>query len=164
MCKHVICACAHARVCAKLGGMKSALYFSALALSLVSCVGTKELTITTAPEGADITINGKFVGKSPLTTEIEQDKTLGIVAHKSGYEVASETISPVSSKFLSFIWTKSDPKSKYIEEDSVCISMKKIQTPASYTPSVMPAYTGGGGPTSAVIPEAPALRPMPDLD
>lgn len=144
--------------------MKSPLFLSVFALLLASCVGTKQFTVTTAPEGAEITINGKYVGLSPVTTEISQDKTLGIVAHKNGYEVASETISPVTSKFLSFIWTESDPKSKYIEEDSVYISMKKIQTPASYTPSVMPAYTGGGGPTSAVIPAPPELRPMPKLD
>lgn len=144
--------------------MKKTLFFPVLTLVLASCVGTKEFTISTNPEGADIAINGKFMGKSPVTTEIEQDKTLGIVVHKSGYEVASATISPVSSKFLSFIWTESDPKSKYIEEDSISITLKKLQTPASYIPSVMPAYTGGGGPTSAVVPEPPALRPMPELD
>lgn len=144
--------------------MKSPLCLSACALLLVSCVGTKEFTVNTFPEGADITINGEFVGKSPVTTEIKQDKTLGIVAHKSGYEVTSATISPVTSKFLSIIWTESDPKSKYIEEDSVDIAMRKIQTPASYTPSVMPRYTGGGGSTSAALPEPPELRPMPDLD
>ncbi len=144
--------------------MKTPLSLSCLALLLVSCVGTKEFTVNTFPESADISINGQYVGKSPVTTEINQDKTLGIIAHKSGYEVASETISPVSSKFLSFIWTESDPKSKYIEEDSVSITMKKIQTASSYTPSTMPAYTGGGGSTSAAIPEPPALRPMPDLD
>ena len=144
--------------------MKSPLFLSAFALLLVSCVGTKQFTVNTAPEGAEISINGKYVGNSPVTTEISQDKTLGIVAYKSGYEVTSATITPVTSKLLSFIWTESDPKSKYIEDDSVYISMKKIQTPESYTPSVMPAYTGGGGPTSAVLPKVPELRPMPRLD
>lgn len=144
--------------------MKHPLCFSALALLLVACVGTKEFTVTTSPEGADISINGEFIGKSPVTTEIEQHKTLGIVAYKSGYEVASETISPVSDKFLSFIWTESDPKSKYIEEDSVAIQLRKIPEPSAYVPSVMPRYSGGGGSTKAVLPEAPALRPMPQLD
>ncbi len=134
------------------------------ALLLVSCVGTKELTIITAPEGAEITINGDYVGKTPLVTEIAQDKTLGIVARKSGYEIGTETLVPVTSPFLSFVWTENDPKSKYIEEDSVTIPLKKIPAPASYTPSVMPRYTGGGGSTSAALPEVPALRPMPDLD
>lgn len=144
--------------------MKRLSGLSAVLLLLVSCVGTKDFTVITTPEGADISINGKPVGKSPVTTEIAQDKTLGIVAHKAGYEVASETIAPVKSRFLSFIWTESDPKAKYIEEDSVIILLKKIQTTETYTPSVMPKYTGGGGTTSAVIPAPPALRPMPDLD
>lgn len=150
--------------CVTLCAMKRPLCLSAFALFLVSCVGTKEFTVNTFPEGADITINGEFVGKSPVTTEIKQDKTLGIVAYKSGYEVGSETISPVSSPFLSFIWTESDPKSKYIEEDSVTISMKKIPEPSTYVPRQMPRYSGGGGSTKAVLPEVPELRPMPDLD
>ena len=144
--------------------MKKLLCLSVLSAALVSCVGTKDFTVNTFPEGADITINGDYVGKSPVTTEIAQDKTLGIVARKSGYEIGSETISPVTSKFLSFVWTESDPKAKYIEEDSVYITLKKIPTPATYTPSVMPMYTGGGGSTRAVLPEPPALRPMPELD
>ncbi len=142
--------------------MKKLLCLSVLLLA--SCVGKKELAINTFPEGAEVSINGNVVGTTPLVTTISQDKTLAIVARKSGYEIGSETIAPVSSKFLSFMWTENDPKSKYIEEDSVTITLKKIATPATYTPSVMPRYTGGGGSTSAALPEVPALRPMPELD
>ena len=144
--------------------MNKLLPFAALALCFVSCIGSKEFTVNTYPAGADIIINGESVGKSPVTTEIKQDKTLGIVAFKSGYEVASETIEPATNKFLALVWTKSDPKAKYIEEDSVDIQLKKISTPATYKPSVMPEYTGGGGSTSAVLPPVPELRPMPELD
>lgn len=144
--------------------MKNACIFSALAFMLVSCVGTKDFTVYTYPEGAEISINGEAVGKSPVTTEINQDKTLGILARKPGYMIASETITPQTSKFLAFVWTKDDPKAKYIEEDSVHINLQKIPTPASYTPSTMPKYTGGGGSTSAVLPEPPSLRPMPEFD
>lgn len=144
--------------------MKNACILSALAFMLVSCVGTKDFTVYTYPEGADVSINGEAVGKSPVTTEIHQDKTLGILARKPGYMIASETITPQTSKFLAFVWTKDDPKAKYIEEDSVHINLQKIPTPASYTPSTMPKYTGGGGSTSAVLPEPPSLRPMPEFD
>ena len=144
--------------------MKNACILSALAFMLVSCVGTKDFTVYTYPEGADISINGEAVGKSPVTTEIHQDKKLGILARKPGYMIASETITPQTSKFLAFVWTKDDPKAKYIEEDSVHINLQKIPAPASYTPSTMPRYTGGGGSTSAVLPEIPELRPMPELD
>lgn len=144
--------------------MKKFLCISSAALFLVSCVGNKELSINTFPEGAEITINGEVVGKTPLVTTIAQDKTLGIVARKPGYEIAAETLTPVKSRFLSFIWTENDPKAKYIEEDSVTIPMKKIATPATYTPSTLPKYTGGGGSTKAALPEAPSLRPMPEFD
>ena len=144
--------------------MKNALCLSALSMLFVSCVGAKNFTIYTNPEGAEVYINGEPVGQSPVTTEIAQDKTLGITVRKEGYQVGSATISPMTSRFLSFIWTESDPKSKYIEEDSVHINMQEIQTSQSYTPSVMPRYTGGGGSTSAALPEAPELRPMPKLD
>ena len=46
----------------------------------------------------------------------------------------------------------------------MAIPLKKIPEPSRYTPSVMPRYTGGGGSTSAALPEVPALRPMPELD
>lgn len=144
--------------------MKNLSCLSVLALLLVSCVGTKEFTVNTYPEGADITINGEFIGKSPVTTEIKQDKTLGIVARKEGYQIASETIAPATSRFLSFIWTESDPKSKFIKEDSIDITLDKVLTPATYVPSVMPSYTGGGGSTTPSLPEPPALRPMTELD
>lgn len=144
--------------------MNRSMLLSALAMLLVSCAGTKKFTVSTYPEGADITINGEPVGKSPVTTEIKQDKTLGIVARMPGYEIGTATISPTSSKFLSFVWTENDPKAKIIEEDSVQISMRKLATPATYKPSVLPKYTGGGGSTKASLPEPPALRPMPELD
>ena len=144
--------------------MKYAFLLSPVVFLCVSCVGTKDFSVHTFPEGADISINGEPIGKSPVTTEIKQDKALGIVARKPGYMVASETITPRTSNFLAFVWTKDDPKAKYIEEDSVHINLQKIPAPASYTPSTMPRYTGGGGSTSAVLPEIPELRPMPELD
>lgn len=144
--------------------MKKMLCAAAAAFTLVSCVGHKDIAINTFPEGAEITINGEAAGKTPLVVSVAQDKTLGIVAHKPGYEIATEAIHPVSSRFLSFFWTENDPKSKYIEEDSITIPLKKIATPESYTPGIMPAYTGGGGSTSAALPEIPALRPMPELE
>ena len=144
--------------------MKDILCATLVSLLLVSCVGKKDLAINTFPEGAEITINGKVVGTTPLVTTVAQDKTLGIVARKPGYQVGVETITPVRSKFLSFIWTENDPKAKYIEEDIVEIPLEKFAEPEAYKPAQLPKYTGGGGSTSAALPEVPALRPMPELD
>lgn len=144
--------------------MKIFLPTVAAALLLVSCIGTKEITIITAPEGADISVNGEYVGKSPVVTEIKQDKSIGIVARKAGYEIGTETLTPETSKFLAFVWTKNDPKAKYIKDDTVTIPLKEIKKPEHYTPMELPAYTGGQGVTTPSLPQPPALRPMPELD
>lgn len=145
--------------------MKIFLPTVAAALLLVSCIGTKEITITTAPEGADISVNGEYVGKSPVVTEIKQDKSIGIVARKAGYEIGTETLTPETSRFLAFVWTKNDPKAKYIKikDDTVTIPLKEIKKPEHYTPTKLPAYTGGQGPTTPSLPQPPALRPLPDF-
>ncbi len=115
---------------------------------LVSCYGTKDFTISTEPAGALITINGKEVGTSNLTLEIEQSKDLGIVATKPGYQTAAETVETKVNRFLSFIWTDESPYAKYIEENSVTIPLQRIMTTESYRPTALEPYTGGGGRTS----------------
>lgn len=132
-----------------------------LSLCVVSCVGSKEFTIHTHPEGAKISINGEpQPGETPMTVKISQDKDLGIVATKPGYELAAKTITTRSSWWLSLLWTKHDPRAQYIEEDEARLELRKIPSAADFRPSAIPPYTGGGGataPASAV----PTLRPMP---
>lgn len=127
-------------------------------LIAVSCVGTKQFTIHTRPEGAEVSINGvPQPGKTPVTLEVKQDKDLGIVAMKPGYESAAIVVPTQTSWWRSLLWTSSDPRAKYIEEDEVTLEMSKIPSAANYVPSAIPPYTGGGGRTSSV----PDLRPMP---
>lgn len=131
-------------------------------LAFASCYGTKELMIHTAPEGANVSINGKDVeGKTPLTVTVEQSKDLGIVVDKPGYRVASKTIYTQSNWWLSLLWTRNDPRSQYIEEDEVFIPMEKIQGVKDYKPSVLPAYDESKFRRSSAVPE---LRPMPDFN
>lgn len=140
--------------------MKAQFLMSAgLALFFSACVGSKDFTVRTQPEGAEISINGKVVGTSPVTLQIKQDKDLGIVAQKTGYQVAAETVPTKTNRWLGLIWTNSDPKAQYIEEDEIMIPMQKIASPRSYVPSVLPAYTGGEGRlgTSSRPPELPPL-------
>lgn len=136
-------------------------------LLLASCVGKKDFTVNTYPQGAAITINGEPVGTSPVTTEIAQDKDLSILALKPGYEAASETVPTQTNTLLAIIWTKRDPYAQYIEPDEVTIPLKKIPTPASYTPTKLPAYRGAAPAemkAEQTPPEMPALRPLPDFD
>lgn len=130
---------------------------------LASCAGTKNFTIRTAPEGADIAINGKPVGKSPLTLEVEQSKTLGIVAHKDGYELGSATVPTKPHWFLALLWTKNDPKAQVLTEDSVHIDMKKIPSTVDFRPVPLPAFAPPSGTFPERASEAPALRPMPEM-
>lgn len=140
--------------------MKWWLFPLASACVLVSCIGTKEFTIRTLPEGAEIAINGeKQEGKTPMTLVISQEKDLGIVATKPGYEATAHTVYTQSSWFQALLWTKSDPRAQYISEDEVTIQMKKIPTPEGYRPSTIPEYTGGAGATAPGA--VPALRAIP---
>lgn len=143
--------------------MKRFLPLFACCVLLTSCAGTKNFTIRTAPEGADIAINGKHVGKSPLTLEVEQTKTLGIVAHKDGYELGTATVPTKSHWFLALLWTKDDPKAQILTRDSVHISMKKIPSAADFKPMPLPAFAPPAGTFPERENEAPALRPLPKL-
>lgn len=119
-----------------------------LVSGLVSCYGTKEFTIKTEPAGALITLNGKEVGTSNLTMEIEQCQDLGIVAEKPGYQAAATTVETKVNPFLSFIWTDESPYARYIDEDEVTIPLRRLMTPETYRPSTLEPYTGGGGRTA----------------
>lgn len=141
-------------------GMQSRLFIlSVVAAVLSSCVGTKEFTIRTTPcDGAKVHINGKLIeGTTPVTTEIAQDKDLGIVVEKEGYQVGSATICTQTSWWRSLLWTENDPLARYIEEDEVTIPMEKIRTVNTYTPTLLPTFN----PPSAAIQAAPSLRPLP---
>lgn len=128
-------------------------------LLLVSCAGTKEFTIYTTPcDGATVHINGELMeGTTPLTTEVEQSKDLGIVVEKDGYQVGSATVYTQTSWWRALLWTKNDPKARYIEEDAVTIPMEKVKTIRSYTPTVLPKFD----PPPAAIQAAPALHALP---
>lgn len=133
-------------------------------LAMASCYGTKEFTIYTQPEGANVTINGKLIeGKTPITTTIEQDKDLGIVVDKPGYRIASKTIYTQSSWWLRLLWSDNDPRSQFIEENETFIPMEKISSAASFVPSTLPEYTGGAAAAKHEKRTAPPLRPMPEF-
>ncbi len=141
-------------------------------LLLSSCMGTKDLKITSAPEGANVRINGKPVGVTPLTTEIAQDKDLGIVVQKPGYEASSRTLKTKNSFWLSLIWAKNDPKAQYIDEDEVYFVLRPIPTLSNYSPGTLPEYTGGSGRTGDMFKKSgkqgadaapPKLKPLPDF-
>lgn len=130
---------------------------------LASCAGTKNFTVRTSPSGADVVINGKNVGKAPLTLEVAQTKDLGIVAHKDGYELGSATVHTKPHWFLALLWTKTDPKAQVLEQDSVHINMKKIPSAADFKPVPLPAFAPPTGTFPERESEVPALRPIPQM-
>ena len=128
-------------------------------LLLVSCVGQKQFTIRTTPvDGATVHINGQLIeGTTPVTTEIREDKDLGIVVEKEGYQVGSATVHTKTSWWRALLWTENDPLARYIEEDEVTIPLQRIETVSSYTPTVLPAFN----PPPRAIQAAPSLSPLP---
>lgn len=139
----------------------SALAFGVLLLA--ACSQPMDFEVLSNPRGAEITINGKPVGVTPLVTKVAQDKNLAIVAYKPGYQAATKTIPTKTNWWRTLLWTKHDPKAQYIEEKSVSFQLTPISSSAAYTRSSMPAYTGGVKPQKAANAEVPSLRPMPTL-
>lgn len=129
------------------------------AVLLASCVGQKQFTIRTTPvDGATVHINGQLIeGTTPVTTEIREDKDLGIVVEKEGYQIGSATVHTQVSWWRALLWTESDPLARYIEEDEVTIPLQKIETVSSYTPTVLPAFN----PPPPAVRAAPTLSPLP---
>ncbi len=142
--------------------MKCRMLACVLGLILASCVGTKKLSIRTEPAGATVCINGVPQGSvTPMEVEVNQKKDLGIVVSKPGYESTAYTVATRTNWWLSLLWTKSDPRARFIEEDEVTIPMKRIPTLSNFRASSMPPYTGG----REAAPAPPPLRPMPkDLE
>lgn len=126
---------------------------------LASCASPKPFTIRTTPvEGARVYINGEPTEcTTPVTTEVEQSKDLGIVVEKEGYQVASATVYTQTSWWRALLWTKNDPRARFIEEDEITIPLEKIQTVQSYTPTVLPKFD----PPPAAIQAAPTLHALP---
>ena len=144
--------------------MKKRLAVTAVAaLLLAACSQPTDFTVLSNPHGAEITINGKPVGITPVVTKVAQDKNLAIVAYKPGYQSASKTIPTKTNWWRTLLWTKHDPKAQYLEETSVTFNLSPIPSAANYTRSQMPVYTGGVKPQQPVKSEAPSLRPMPSL-
>lgn len=110
------------------------------ALAACQVMPPKDFTVHTVPEGADITINGKPFGTSPATGKVDQDKSLGILAQKEGYEVAGATVPTSISKWRTIWWTEHSPKSRYIEQDEITIPLTKVPTLEDYKPTELPPY------------------------
>lgn len=132
---------------------------------LASCVGQKAFTIITTPEGATVSINGKQQeGTTPLTTTIQQDKDLGIVVEKPGYQVESVTINTQTSWWRALLWTENDPNARYIEEDSVTIPLTPLRTNATYTPTILEPFSFPEDNRKPLRDsQIPELRPMPQM-
>ncbi len=143
--------------------MKRLLPVTLLALALASCHGTKEFTIRTEPEGAEVAINGKpYDGmKTPMTITISQEKNLGITVTKPGYEVAGHTVETKTGFWSALLWNKRDPRAQYIEEDEVTIPLRKIPSAASFVPSSLPGYQPPTTRRGIEDSPIPALRDMP---
>ncbi len=52
----------------------------------------QQVTINTSAEDADVWINGRFAGKSPLSMRVKRNTNLSIIAKKKGYDAASVNI------------------------------------------------------------------------
>lgn len=137
----------------------------AVALLLASCAGPVPFTVTSNPSGAEVTINGKPSGRTPVTVpEMEQGKELVVVAYKPGYQ--SETVKvPVETGFWSgLVWTEDDPKAKYLAKTRVHMNLHRLSgAPGGARGTLPPIEAGTIRPQAPVKADIPALRPMPEF-
>lgn len=126
-----------------------------------SCSSKKSLTILSDPSGANVQINGRLVGKTPVTTTIDQSKAVDIFVEKSGYQCASRALTPEVSTMGAILWTEGDSKAKFIREDSVNFSLKKLETPTMPSKAVLPKVPAK--PVKPAERSVPVLRDMPDF-
>lgn len=135
------------------------------ALLLASCAGPVPFTVTSNPSGAEVTINGKPSGRTPVTIpEMEQGKELVVVAYKPGYQ--SETVKvPVETGFWSgLVWTEDDPKAKYLAKTRVHMNLHRLSgAPDGVRGTLPPIEAGTIRPQAPVKADIPALRPMPQF-
>ncbi|MBQ3526001.1 MAG: PEGA domain-containing protein [Akkermansia sp.] len=138
---------------------------SAICLALASCVSQKVFTIKTTPPGATVSINGNpITGQTPVSTKIREDKDLGIVVEKPGYQVESVTVNTKTSWWKSLLWTENDPRARYIEEDEITIPMVPLRTNSTYTPSTLTPFREPSDTRSPLHDsKAPALRDLPPM-
>lgn len=126
----------------------------AAALMLAACSTTKNIYVSSQPEGADIVINGKKVGRTPDFILVDQKYPVEIVLEKPGYVSTSRTLTPEPSTMGKVLWTSDDPRSNVIRENAVTLRMKKVAAPkvlAAPAPKPVPRV------------QPPTLRQMPDF-
>ncbi|MCZ7627552.1 MAG: PEGA domain-containing protein [Candidatus Methylomirabilis sp.] len=70
---------------------------AALLFALVALAGcasivsgrTQEVSFTSNPEGATVTVNGRIIGKTPLTANLQREKGQSLAFSKEGYKTLS---------------------------------------------------------------------------
>lgn len=122
---------------------------------LASCSTTKTIYVFSRPEGADILVNGKKVGRTPGGILVDQKYPVEIVLEKPGYATTSRTLTPEPSTMGKILWTSDDPRSNVIRENEVTLRMEKLSAPKILSPRPVPR------PAPRVQP--PALRRMPEF-
>jgi hypothetical protein len=147
---------------------------------------TQHFAVRTEPSGAQVILNGNYVGATPLQMDIHRDKDLNIVFREPGYPekalLLRRDFNPVAAlNLLSPICWAIDLATGAmfrVEPDTLLVSMDPAAAPApgqifsgpvtiyppvSYPSGGIPPGAGGGpgGGPGAVAPSAPASLPAP---
>lgn len=137
----------------------------AAAFLLTSCAGPVPFTVTSNPSGAEVTINGKPCGRTPVTIpEMAQGKELAVVAYKPGYQAETVKV-PVETGFWSaLLWTSDDPKAQYLSKTRVHLNLHQLSSaPGGSRGTLPPLEAGPVRPQAPIKADIPALRPLPQF-
>ena len=60
----------------------------------------QKITFNSEPDGATITVSGRVLGKTPLTTSIDKDENQSLVFEKEGYKIFTTQLSTSTNPWL----------------------------------------------------------------
>ncbi len=115
--------------------MKKLLFLPVAAFALSACTSMVDsVAVNSMPEGADVYVNSKLVGKTPMTVDLERTGSFEIKVAKAGYKDEVINLAPqASNPFIKF-----GPLADlgYYKE----LTPSPVQ--ADLAPSFLPAYPG----------------------
>ena len=100
----------------------------ALSLTLSSCnLGEdRDIVVTTTPLGADVYLNERYAGSTPVAKKVSNRKQLDIYIDKDGYFPVEKTVIPEKSFWGWLLWDRVDDKSLSLPEDTFIFNLEKM--------------------------------------
>jgi hypothetical protein len=128
---------------------------------------TQPFTVRTEPPGAQVIVNGNYVGVTPLNIEVHRDKNLNVLLRAPGYPekalLLRRDFNPVAAlNLVSIVCWAIDLATGAmfrIDPDTLLVSMNPAAAPAPGQVGLPPPFY----PTGSAVPQAYDVPPSPQV-